>query len=176
MLFCFNSGEVFQAAIEIEKNGLNFYTRARQAVSDPEIVELFTSLARDEVEHKKRFEAILSEMPEELKRPTVSDPDQEIDLYIRSLADQHVFGSKEKQAGLPANLVTVEDALKLALQFEKDSVIFYLGLQEATCEGRARDLVALLVKEELQHVRRLSLQMKKCSADQKACRLHWPEA
>ncbi len=173
MLFCFNSGEVFQAAIKIEENGLNFYTKARKAVSDPDIAQLFASLADEEVGHRKYFESLLSEMPEELKRPTVSDPEQEIGMYIEALADQHVFGPGTKQADLPANLATVEDALKLAIQFEKDSVVFYLGMQEATCEGKAREVVGLLVREELAHVRRLSLHLKKCSADVKACSLNW---
>ena len=50
-----------------------------------------------------------------------------------------------------------ERALKLVLQFEKDSVIFFLGMQEATCEGKDRDRITLLIKEEQSHVRWLSL-------------------
>ncbi len=175
MIFCFNAGEVFQVAIAIEENGLAFYEKACQLVSDPEIKELFAALARDEVEHKRRFEVLLSELPEGLKRPTVSDIDHELDLYIKNLADQHVFGTDEGFKAQSASIQTVEDALKLALQFEKDSVIFYLGMQDATCEGKARDIVTLLVKEEQQHVRRLSLQMGKCSANVKECLLHWPK-
>lgn len=175
MIFCFNAGEVFQVAIAIEKNGLIFYEKAGQLVSDPEIKELFVALARDEVEHKRRFEALLSELPEEIKRPTVSDLDHELDLYIKNLADQHVFGTEEGFKAQLAGIRTVEDALKLALQFEKDSVIFYLGMQDATCEGKARDIVTLLVKEEQKHVRGLSLQMGKCSANVKECLLHWPK-
>ena len=173
MSFCFNAGEVFQTAIEIEKNGLNFYTKARDAVSDSEIAKLFASLAKEEVEHKKSFEAILADLPQELKNPTVSDPDQELELYIRALADQHIFGPGANPVIGPTTLATVEDALKFALQFEKDSVVFYLGLQETTCEGRGKDLVGLLVKEELQHVRRIASQLKKCSSAVKACRLNW---
>ncbi|MDR3567043.1 MAG: ferritin family protein [Syntrophobacteraceae bacterium] len=176
MSFCFNSGEVFQTAIVIEKNGLSFYERASQAVKDPEIAELFASLAKDEVAHKKRFEALLSALPEELKRTTVADPDQEIDLYIRALADQHIFGAGEKPIGAEAKLGTVEDVLKLAIQFEKDSVVFYLGMQEVTCEGKGKEAAELLVKEELRHVRRLTLQLGKCSSEVKACSLSWPEA
>ena len=175
MSFCFNSGEVFQAAIEIEKNGLSFYERAGRAVSDPEIAELFATLARDEIAHQKRFESLLSELPEELRRHTVSDPDQELDLYIRALADQHIFGPGEK-AGVTEKLATVEDALRLAIQFEKDSVVFYLSMQEVTCEGKPREAVEALVKEELGHVRRLSIQLRKCSSALKSCPLSWPEA
>ena len=175
MLFCFNAGEIFQVAIEIEKNGLAFYEKAFEAVSDPEIRELFGALAKDEVAHMDRFQSLLSKLPEELKLPTVSDLDQELDLYIQDLARQHVFGTGEEFKSELAQIRTVEDALKLALRFEKDSVIFYLGIQEATCEGKARDVVGLLVKEEQQHVRRLSLQMRRCSGDVKGCLLHWPE-
>lgn len=175
MIFCFNAGEVFKVAIAIEENGLAFYETARRAVSDPEVSELFAALARDEIEHKRRFEGLLAELPEELKRPTVSDLDQELDLYIRNLAGQHVFGSGESFRSHSAGIRTIEDSLKLALQFEKDSVIFYLSMQDATCEGKARDIVGLLVKEEQQHVRRLSLQMGRCAADVKSCLLNWPE-
>jgi len=50
---------------------------------------------------------------------------------------------------------------KIGLQFEKDSLIFFLGMQDATCEGNNRDMITLLMKEEQTHVRRLSLQMQK---------------
>lgn len=175
MIFCFNAGEVFQVAIAIEKNGLAFYENAGQLVSDPEIKELFTALALDEAGHKRRLEGILSQLPEELKRPTVSDLDHELDLYIKNLADQHIFATDEGFKAQSASIHTVEDTLKLALQFEKDSVIFYLGMQDATCEGKARDVVTLLVKEKQQNVRRLTLQMGKCSVNVKECLLNWPE-
>lgn len=175
MLFCFNAGEVFQVAIAIEENGLSFYEKMRQAVGDEEVKELFSALAREEIEHKRWFEGLLSDLPEELKSPTVSDLNDELGLYIRNLADQHIFGTGERFKSQSAAVRTIEDALKLALQFEKDSVIFYLGMQEATCEGKARDVVSSLVKAEQQHVRRLTLQMGRCRVSVKECLLHWPE-
>ncbi len=174
MIFCFNAGEIFQVAIEIEKNGQVFYEQGQSAVEDPEVKELFAALARDEVNHQKRFETLLSELPEELKRPTVSDLDQELDLYVRDLAGQHVFGASEGFKSEMEKIRTVDDALQLALRFEKDSVIFYLGMHDATCEGKARDIVSMLVKEEQEHVRRLSLQLRRCSDNVRECLVHWP--
>jgi len=174
MIFCFNAGEIFQVAVEIEKNGQAFYEQAYKAVDDPEVKDLFTALARDEISHQKRFESLLSDLPEELKRPTVSDLDQEVDLYIKDLAGQHVFRADEGFRSELEKIKTVDDALQLALRFEKDSVIFYLGMQDATCEGKARDIVSILIKEEQEHVRRLSFQIRRCSADVRECLLHWP--
>lgn len=175
MIFCFNAGEVFDVAIKIEKNGISFYEKAQKAIDDPDVKELFKALAGDGLDHKKRFDELKKELPEELRRPTVSDPDNELDMYIQMLADQHVFSSVEETSEQLASVKTVSDALNMALRFEKDSVIFYLSLQEATCEGRAHDLITRLIKEKQEHVKRLSIQMRKCSADVKECLLHWPE-
>jgi rubrerythrin len=175
MLFCFNAGEIFQLAIDIEKNGIAFYREVQQATEDPEMKQLFSVLESEEVEHKKRFEEFLSGLDAELKRPTVFDPDNELDLYLQTLADQHVFGKDQETRTRVAGIRTITDALELALQCEKDSVIFYLSMQEAACEGKARDLISLLIKEEQQHMRRLASQMRRCSADAKECLLNWPK-
>jgi rubrerythrin len=77
------------------------------------------------------------------------------------MADQHALSSTGELDAQLAQVKSARDALRLALQLEKDSVIFFLGMQEATCEGKDRDLLALLIKEEQDHVRRLSLQARK---------------
>ena len=97
--------------------------------------------------------------PSDIKPPAVADPENELGLYVKAMADQHVFRSSSELDKNLARIGTAEDALRLALQFEKDSVIFFLGMQDATCEGKDRDLISLLIKEEQDHVRRLSLQL-----------------
>jgi rubrerythrin len=176
MLFCFNAGEVFQVAVEIEKNGISFYNKAQKVLDDPELKQLFSTLAKEEEEHKRRFEEFQATLPEEQKTPVVSDPENELDVYLKSMADQHIFGAAEDLNDWLAEVKSATDAVKLALQFEKDSVIFYLSMLDATCEGKARDLVNLLIKEGQDHVRRLSLQLRRCSSDAKACVLDWPRS
>lgn len=161
MLFCFNAAEVFQLAAEIKERCAAFYAKAQTAIENPEVRELFRSLAREETEHKAKIESLRAKVPADAWKPTVSDPDQQLDLYIKMMADQHVFGSVGDLDRRLAEVRTTQDALRLALQIEKDSVIFFLGMQEATCEGQDRDLLALLIKEEQDHVRRLSLQARK---------------
>lgn len=176
MLFCFNAGEVFQVAVEIEKNGIAFYDKAQQIVDDPELRLLFSSLAREEEGHKRHFEELQASLPEELKMPVVNDPENELEVYLKSLADQHIFGTAVDLDDWLVQVKSPTDAVKLALQFEKDSVIFYLSMLDATCEGKARDLVNLLLKAEQNHVRRLSLQLRRCSSDAKGCILGWPRS
>jgi rubrerythrin len=161
MLYCFNASEVFKVAIEIKKNCIAFYEKAQKVANDPEVRRLFGDLVQEENEHKNKIEALKGKLPAGAWAPAVSDPEHELDLYIKMMADQHMFSSVKE---LPAQLAEVKetkDALKLALEFEKDSVIFFLGMQEATCEGKDRDVLALLIKEEQDHIRRLSLQARK---------------
>jgi rubrerythrin len=85
----------------------------------------------------------------------------DLPVYSEMMADQHMFSSVEEPDAQPADVKETSDALKPALQFEKDSVIFFLGMHEAACEGRNRDLITLFIKEEQDHVRRLSLEARR---------------
>jgi rubrerythrin len=161
MLYCFNASEVFRIAIEIKENCIAFYEKAQGVTKDPEVKKLFEDLVQEETEHKTRIESMNEKLPKGAWTPTVSDPEHELDLYIKMMADQHMFSSVGELDTQLADIKETKDALRLAVQFEKDSVIFFLGMQEATCEGKDRDLISLLIKEEQDHVRRLSLQARK---------------
>jgi len=161
MIFCFNAAEIFQVAIEIKENARAFYEKAQHLIQDPEVQKLFADLAREEVEHKNRIGSLKAGLPSDIEPAMAADPENELDLYVKAMADQHVFRSCGALNVQLDQIKDVKDALKLALQFEKDSVIFFLGMQEATCEGRDRDVINLLLKEEQSHVRRLSLQMQR---------------
>jgi len=154
MGFNFNAAEVFKIAIAIEDNGKKFYDKAVGIVSDPEVKALFQDLGSQEVDHKARFEAMKAAAP----APTsaVWDPDNELDQYIKITADQHVFIAKTIDS-LMAEVKDVKSALKLAMEFEKDSVIFFLTLEDATDGQKDKDAIRALVKEEQEHLKRLSM-------------------
>lgn len=161
MLFCFNATEVFRIALEIKDRCMAYYEKAQGVIQDSEVRELFETLVREEREHKAKIESLKAKVPPDGWAPPVSDPEEELDLYIKMMADQHVLNPARDLDARLAEVKTTQDALKLALQFEKDSVIFFLGMQEATCEGKDRDLLGILIKEEQDHVHRLSLQARR---------------
>lgn len=163
MIFNFNAAEVFKIAVEIEENGKKFYETALKVIDDVGVKKLFQELAAQEVEHKKKFQSLSSQLTPDVASPIVWDPDNDLDQYIKMMADQHVFIS---DAGLNEQLARVKDvrsALKLAIEFEKDSVIFFLSMLEATEGKKGQDLVELLVKEEREHLKRLSLELRRMS-------------
>jgi rubrerythrin len=161
MIFNFNAAEIFKIAIDIEENGRNFYVKAQSSVEDSEVKRLFDDLARQEVEHKKKFEALKAQLPQAAASSTVWDPDNETDRYLRVMADEHVFVTGEDVDERLSEIKNVRDALKLAIEFEKDSVIFFLSIQDAVDPGKGKELIGLLVKEEQEHLKRLSLELKR---------------
>ncbi len=159
MMFNFNAAEVFQIAINIEENGKRFYDKALEIVDDQAVRELFMDLGRQEMDHKKRFETLKAQLPAEVQKSTVWDPDNETDQYIRMMADQHVFTAADSVEKALANVKNAKDALKMAVEFEKDSVLFFLSLLEVTDSKKDQDFINLLVKEEQTHLRQLSLEL-----------------
>lgn len=157
MLFGFNAAEVFDIAINIEENGKAFYTRAAQLVDDPGVKSLFEELAKEEEVHKARFSELKNLLPPQAKTPTVPDLSNELDQYIKMMANEHIFNNAANLEQEIKKISSVQDALRLAIQFEKDSVLFFLSMKEATDDTKGREMIDLLIREEQDHVKRLSL-------------------
>ena len=165
MAYGFNAGEVFKVAVKIEENGRVFYEESRQNIESAEIKQLFLDLALQEVEHKHKFESLLAQLPPQSNLPTVWDPENEIDRYIKMMADDHVFVSSEGVRKQVDRIRNAKDALRMAIEFEKDSILFFLSLEEAMSSKSERELIKSLVKEEQGHLKRLTLELRKISKD-----------
>lgn len=153
MSYNFNADEIFEIAEQLERNGANFYRKSADSVADPESKKMLLNLAQMEDEHEKTFKTLRAELSEKEKEATVFDPDGEAVLYLRSLADTRVFFEKE------IDLSSMRGILKSAIEAEKDSIVFYLGMKEAVSENLGRKRIENIIKEEMGHIRFLSGQL-----------------
>lgn len=161
MIYGFNADEVFQIAIDIEENGKRFYEKAMDIVDNPDVKAVLGSLAKDEAEHLKRFTELKAQLPKTATEDTVWDPEHEMNQYLQMMADIHVFRSDldvEKKLSQAKN---PEDILKLGIQFEKDSIVFFVTMQDSTEEKKGREIIGQLINEEKEHLRKLSLELKR---------------
>ena len=136
MIYVFNADEVFQIAIDIEENGKRFYEKAMDIVDNPDVRAVLGSLAKDEAEHLKRFAELKAQLPKTATEDTVWDPEHEMNQYLQMMADIHVFRSDldvEKKLSQAKN---PEDILKLGIQFEKDSIVSFVTMQDSTEEKK----------------------------------------
>jgi len=160
MSYSFNAGEVFKIAIQIEENGKRFYEESQARFGDAGIRSLFSDLALQEVEHKAKFESLRAQLPPEATASTVWDPDNELDQYIKMMADGHIFVTGKDLEERLAAVKNAKDALNLAIEFEKDSVLFFLSLEDVAGK-KDQEMIQSLVKEEQAHLKRLTLELVK---------------
>jgi len=150
----FNADEVFEMAEQIERNGARFYRAA--AKKFPTVRDVLLDLAAMEDEHEKTFAAIRAELSASEQESVVFDPDNEAQMYLRVMADGHVFNVKADPTEQLASKDSAEDILKMAIGVEKDSIAFYVGLKEAVSRKAGKDKVEAIIKEEFGHIATLN--------------------
>jgi len=150
MSYDFNANEVFVMAEQMERNGAKFYRKAAKEVSEPDNKKLLDDLAAMEDQHEKTFIAMRKELSEKEKEQTVFDPAGEAVLYLHALADTRVFFKKDIE------VASMEGILKAAIEAEKDSIIFYLGMKAAIPENLGKHRIENIIKEEMGHIKILS--------------------
>ncbi len=150
MSYAFNADEILKMAEQIERNGFKFYTLAAEHVTAPEAKSFLLKLADMERLHEEYFAALRSELSEQEKEATVFDPNGEIELYLRALADTRIFFEKKIDTS------SMEEILKAAITAEKDSIVFYLGMKYTVPERLGRGKVDEIIEEEMRHITLLS--------------------
>ena len=159
MTTTFNADEIFKIAEQVERNGAGFYRRAAQGFTDSRTCEKLLDLATMEDEHEKVFAAMRAELSDEERQPPAPDPWGEVALYLRGIADGHVFDVRADPAERLTGKETREDILRMAIGLEKDSIILYLGMREMVPERLGKNRIDAIIKEEMGHIATLSNQL-----------------
>ncbi len=152
MAITFNADEIYNIAEQIERNGQKFYTDSAQRVSEPIAKEVLQDLAEMEVGHLKTFKALHAALSEQAREEITWDPDGQAGAYLKAAADSHVFKTDADPSSLLKNNSDAREILELALQFEKDSVIYFLAFAEVVPEQLGKSDVLGLAKQEQNHI------------------------
>jgi rubrerythrin len=153
MSYDFNADEVFEMAEQMERNGAKFYRDAAENTADASNKEMLIGLSKMEEAHEKMFESMRAELKAAEKASTVFDPSGEAGVYLRALVDSRVFFEKE------VDVKSMVEILKAAIEAEKDSIVFYLGMKEAVPKNLGKDRIEAIIKEEMGHIRMLSKEL-----------------
>jgi len=150
----FNIDEVFEIAVQIERNGARFYRRAAELEYDGARKDVLVGLAEMEVEHEQTFAQLRAEIVSE--RGGVIDLDDHTGAHLRAFADGKIFDFSKDPAAWLTGRETLEQVLDKAITLEKDSAIFYLVLKDAMPRSWGRDRIDPIVDEEMSHIRLLT--------------------
>ncbi len=151
MAYDFNAKEIFEMAEQMEKNGVEFYTKAAENTTNDETKKLFIGLADMEKDHENTFSILKADLTGKEKESNVFDPEDESALYLKALVDMQVFFKKELKSD-----ATLTEVLKMAIGAEKDSIVFYLGMKELVSESSGKARIDSIIKEEMMHIKLLA--------------------
>lgn len=150
MAFIFNANEIFEMAEQIERNGAAFYRLA--AKQFPAQQSLLMILADQEDQHCATFAALRRQLTSKDQEDTEFDAGQEAEAYLRAMADHRVIDVSRQPRDLLQGAKSFADILGIAIGLEKDSIVFYVGMQDMVPPALGRDKVDLIIKEEQKHI------------------------
>ena len=144
----FSPMEAYHIAVRLEEKGLAFYERAASAFHDPGIEGAFQHLAGEEMKHLALFEAQYR-LESEILGEEADGED------LSALVDAPVFRETADLDDLFARLDSAQDAIRLGIRFETESIRFYEALFEATEKPGNRRAIAEVLEEERKHLEAL---------------------
>jgi rubrerythrin len=164
MALNFNAREIFDMGIQIEVNGKTFYETAAKKTAETSVRDFFKELAAWENQHVELFTELRDSLPAAAGAADIFDPNGEAEGYIRATGDSHVFIRNTDIAGMVAGCKNPVEILDLALQFEKDSVVFYTTMKKVVAKNLGQDKVDRLIDEEIKHISLLTQRQAKLKA------------
>ena len=161
MSILFNADEVFEMAIQTEENGAAFYRRAAELHPDGEEVKFLLGLAEIEDGHKRTFKEMRADLAKSEKRENVYAPYEEVAQYLDAVADGVGGEGAPEAADALTGQESMGDILKTAIELEKNSILFYVGILELVPERLGQEKVTGIIKEERAHVVALVGELRK---------------
>jgi rubrerythrin len=161
MSIAFNAEEVFKMGMDIETNGEAYYKKAAELVKDPEVKKVLLHLMEEEQKHYITFKKLLESLPPKSSLPTVGDPEGQENLYLNALVKSRLFSNVREAEDVAAQVENAEEALKAALTFEKDTILFFQTMKSMTREDLGQAEIDMLIEEERKHVIKISEELKK---------------
>ena len=152
----FTASDVLQFAVRLEEDGKLFYREAADRSNKSEVKKLFNSLASDEADHKKKFEALLSK--ETVIEPREDYPGEYIS-YLHDYIDGKIFVALDDKSA-KSESSNVAKALEFAIRREMESIQYYQELKSFVPVDD-HNTVDKIIDEERKHFMQLSKAKKK---------------
>lgn len=146
----FDTAEIFEIAEQMERNGAKFYRTASENCADPAAKNILSALAAMEDEHEKTFAALRAKLTDKKQEGAIFGSQNEAILYLHALVDTRIFFEKQ------IDITSMQEILKAAIQAEKDSIVFYLGIKASVSDDLGVKSLDEIIQEEMRHVTVLS--------------------
>ena len=151
-----NLNDIFQIAMEIEKNGEDFYRNLsdRFKGEDKEVGNLYKSLADEEIVHFKTFNDMLETIKKANKSNYFDKLPEDYREYLKSYTENIIFTNNNLKKE-SERISTISQALDQSIKRELDSILFYQEIKDLILEHEA-ETINNIITEERKHFLKLS--------------------
>ncbi len=137
-------GDLVSIAVQIEANGYVFYNNLAKDQKNSELKEFFNRMAEQERVHQETFKNLAEQTRHSAS--VSSWIEDEVGGYLKSLAEVSIFPAMKKTK----QDLTLKQALEVAINIEKDSIIFYSELLRYA--GDEKKTIETIINEEKKHL------------------------
>lgn len=148
----FSKNEAIEIAIQIEREGKDFFEAVARASKDDEVKTVFEWLASEEERHMMVFESMRGDA-EKLELAGPYDW-EEAGRYLRAVAEERVFPGLAEAEKVARGMTDLQRVFRFAIQIERDNILYFHELRDLIAE-KDRGIVTKLIDEEKSHIRRL---------------------
>ena len=146
----FSFREIIDMAIQLEKNAETFYRAALKEMSTSSLEPVLVCLADEERNHAEWFEK-LKRVAEEAEAGAQGE--ELSGAVLRSLVGDQKFSLDEVDL---SKIESVQELIELAIEHEKDTIIFYQMLQSFMDDPETVKELNEIINEENQHIKFLT--------------------
>jgi rubrerythrin len=145
----FSLKDIIDIALQIEQNGERIYRNAGGTVNDPALGSILKWLADEEVRHFKWFSALKTTVPDGGDYPEQEKMGKEL---LQNAVGSHSFTLEDADF---SSMEKIEDLIRVAIEFEKDTALFYKMLQPLIEDQKTLEQLHAIIQEEENHAQRL---------------------
>ena len=141
----FSAGEIIDLAIQIERNGEKVYRDALQKISNHPLSSLLEWLADQEAEHATWFSNLKLAITE---APVDTDLEEMGKTMLQRVLGDQTFSLTDVDF---SKIDQIEGLIKLAIEFERDTVLFYEMIESFIDDEQTMDHLKKIIHEEERH-------------------------
>ncbi|MDY6955226.1 MAG: ferritin family protein, partial [Thermodesulfobacteriota bacterium] len=142
----FTMTDIIDLAIQIEENGERVYRKAAQKVPDPSIAGLLLQLADEEVRHVTWFSELKVGAEEPIEDSQLAEEGKRV---LRAVLGGQSFSLDDVDF---SSIRGIGDLLRVAVEFEKDTVLFYEMIRSFVDQKEALNCLDTIIAEENRHI------------------------
>lgn len=135
---------VFEFAMQMEKDGEKFYREIAEKTNDPGLQKIFNTLADEEVVHYNTFKKLFEKSGADAVESNILDK------------AKNIFAEMKDSGGFDVSAETAQtEAYKKAMEAEKEAYTFYEAKAEEVDDPKEKQILLTFAREERRHYRLL---------------------